>query len=77
VILAAYALTWYSALARARAVDVTAVLVVGALVTAALETGVRGLPAPEPLAVVLLVAGTVVAAVGALAGRRPGRVAVA
>lgn len=71
VILAAYALTWYSALARARAVDVTAVLVVGALVTAALDTGVRGLPAPDALAVALLVAGGALAVVAASRRHRP------
>lgn len=36
VLLAAYVATWFAALARAQAVDVTAVLVVGAPVTAAL-----------------------------------------
>jgi len=37
VILAGYVGTWFGALARAQAVDVTAVLVLGALVTAALQ----------------------------------------
>ena len=36
-ILAAYVATWFAALARAQAVDVTAVLVIGALVTAVLR----------------------------------------
>ncbi|OIQ83982.1 EamA-like transporter family protein [mine drainage metagenome] len=42
VILAAYVGTWFSALARAQAVDVTAVLVLGAIVTAALGAAVQG-----------------------------------
>ncbi|GIU90298.1 MAG: hypothetical protein KatS3mg010_1397 [Acidimicrobiia bacterium] len=75
-ILGAYAITWYSALARARAVDVTSVLVVGALITAVLDTGVRGVPAPDPIAVVLLLAG-VSLVVAASVGRRPGAVAAA
>jgi len=75
-ILGVYAITWYSALARARAVDVTSVLVVGALITAVLDTGVRGVPAPDPLAVVLLLAG-VSLVVAASVGRRTGAVAAA
>ena len=46
VVLAAYVASWYAALARAQAVDVTAVLVGGALITALLNTGVRGVPVP-------------------------------
>ncbi|MGV8967528.1 MAG: DMT family transporter [Cellulomonas sp.] len=42
VILAAYVSTWFAALARAQALDVTAVLVLGALVTAALQAGAQG-----------------------------------
>jgi len=57
VILAAYVGTWYSALARAQAVDVTALLVVGALVTAALDTGIKGVPAPDPVGLVLVATG--------------------
>lgn len=75
-ILGVYAITWYSALARARAVDVSSVLVVGALITATLDTGVRGVPAPDVLAVVLLVAG-VSLVVAAAVGRRPEAVAAA
>lgn len=43
-ILAGYVGTWFAALARAQAVDVTAVLVVGAVVTAALSAVVDGVP---------------------------------
>lgn len=43
VVLAGYVSTWYSALARAPAIDVTAVLVFGAVVTAGLAAGFGGL----------------------------------
>jgi drug/metabolite transporter (DMT)-like permease len=42
--LAAFVSLWYRALAAAPAVDVTAVLVAGAIVTAILNTGFRGVP---------------------------------
>ncbi|NND02197.1 MAG: DMT family transporter [Acidimicrobiia bacterium] len=64
-VLAAYVGTWYSALARAQAVDVTAILVGGALITAALNVGVRGLAVP-PVAGLALVGCGVVLAVAAL-----------
>ncbi|MFW7414080.1 EamA family transporter [Demequina sp. SO4-18] len=44
VLLAGYVLTWHQALARAQAVDVTAVLVLGALVTAALAGAFDAVP---------------------------------
>ena len=48
VVLAGYVGTWFAALARAQAVDVTAVLVVGAVVTSMLAAGVQGVPlAPQ------------------------------
>jgi len=55
--LSAYVGTWHAALARAQAVDVTAVLVGGAIVTALLETGVRGTALPPPAGLVLVAAG--------------------
>jgi drug/metabolite transporter (DMT)-like permease len=58
-ILAAYVVTWFAALARAPAIDVTAVLVAGALVTALLDAAVRGAPlAPDATALLLIVLGT-------------------
>jgi drug/metabolite transporter (DMT)-like permease len=42
VVLAGYVATWYAALARAQAIDVTAVLVLGAIVTALLNRGFEG-----------------------------------
>ncbi len=64
VLLAGYVSTWYAALARAGAVDVTAVLVLGALVTAALAAGVDGVAlAPKLGWLTILLAGGVLAAV--------------
>ncbi len=40
-LLAVYVTTWFAALARAQAVDVTAVLVLGAVITALLQAGVQ------------------------------------
>jgi drug/metabolite transporter (DMT)-like permease len=62
VTLAAYVATWYSALARAQAIDVTAVLVAGAIVTALLDAGVRDLALPQMLGVMLVAAGALLAA---------------
>jgi uncharacterized membrane protein len=59
VTLAGYVGTWFAALARAPAVDVTAVLVGGALITAALETGIRGAALPSLPGVALVLAGVV------------------
>lgn len=42
LMLAGYVATWYAALARAQAIDVTAVLVLGAIVTAVLNAGFEG-----------------------------------
>lgn len=58
VILAAYVSTWFAALARAQALDVTAVLVLGALVTAALQAGVQGaVVAPQLVWLAMLLGG--------------------
>lgn len=72
-ILAAYVATWLAALSRAPAVDVTAILVAGAVVTALLE-GAAGRIALGPMAPGLLVLalGVAVAAVGSLR-RSPAR----
>jgi len=58
VVLAAYVASWYTALARAQAVDVTAVLVLGALVTAGLRYGFGGVTLPSVVGLGLLAAGT-------------------
>ena len=67
VLLAGYVATWYAALARAQAVDVTAVLVFAAVVTAVLDRGVEGVPV-DALGLGLIAAG--VALVTVLAVRR-------
>ncbi len=67
--LSCYVATWFAALARAQAVDVTAVLVGGAIITALLELGVRGVELPPSLGLVLVFAGTALAAVAGW--RRP------
>ena len=66
-LLATYVARWYLALARARAIDVTAVLVFGAVVTALLAMGVQGAE-PQAAALALLVLGTVIAVVAARRG---------
>jgi len=59
VILAAYVSTWFAALSRAPAVDVTAVLVVAAVITAGLASAVNGKPLVPQLGwVALLLVGT-------------------
>ncbi len=75
LILAGYVATWYSALARARAVDVTAVLVLGAIITALLQAGIQGVAlAPQALGLGLVAAGSVVAVTLALRQPREARV---
>lgn len=55
VILAGYVSTWFAALSRAPAVDVTAVLVVGAVITALLAAVVKGAPIVPQLGWVTLI----------------------
>ncbi len=64
-ILAAYVGTWFAALARAPAVDVTAVLVAGAIITALLSAVTTGaaLPASELLGLALVAVGTALMAI--------------
>ena len=61
LLLTAYVATWYAALARAQAVDVTAVLVFGAVVTALLSGASVNVPATA-----LVAAGTAIVAAAAL-----------
>jgi drug/metabolite transporter (DMT)-like permease len=70
LLLTAYVATWYAALARAQAIDVTAVLVFGAFVTAALSGMIDG-KAVSATGMTLIAAGAAVAAAAAL--RRPVR----
>lgn len=63
VILSAYVTVWYAALAKAGAIDVTAVLVFGAVITALLGTGVRGTSlAPSAIGLMLITIGCVLIA---------------
>jgi len=61
LILSGYVLSWFAALKRAPAIDVTAVLVAGAVITAILQTTVRGVPLPAVGGLVLLAVGSAVA----------------
>jgi drug/metabolite transporter (DMT)-like permease len=71
-ILVGYVATWFAALAHAQAVDVTAVLVAGALVTALLDAVIRGAPlAPDATALALIGLGTAAIAVRAHRPRAP------
>jgi drug/metabolite transporter (DMT)-like permease len=69
-VLTAYVASWYGALARAQAVDITAVLVFGAVITAALETGIRGVALPSVAGLVMI---TVGASLAVLAAARAAR----
>jgi drug/metabolite transporter (DMT)-like permease len=67
LILAGYVATWYTALARARAIDVTSVLVFAAFITASLQGMVQGVPlGPQVFGLGLVLLGTAVAVLPAL-----------
>jgi drug/metabolite transporter (DMT)-like permease len=70
LILAAYVGTWYSALARAGAIDVTALLVPGAIITALLQSGSKAL-APQWPGLVLVAAGGALVLLAARKGTGP------
>ena len=60
LLLAAYVATWMSALARARALDVTSILVASALVTWTLQlVAGTAVPAPSSLGLLLIAAGVI------------------
>ena len=61
--LAGYVLTWFAALARAPTVDVTAVLVAGALITALLQSTIRGVALPDAFGLALITVGVALAGV--------------
>jgi uncharacterized membrane protein len=74
LLLTGYVTTWFAALSRAQAVDVTAVLVLGAVVTAVLNGLFRGVPLqPDLPGLALLVGGGIVVAL--VPARRPSPVA--
>lgn len=68
LILTAYVSFWYAALSRAPAIDVTAVLVLGAVVTALLNRGFKGVPV-DAVGLAFIVAGVIL--IGLMAFRRP------
>jgi drug/metabolite transporter (DMT)-like permease len=70
VLLAAYVATWYAALARAEAVDVTAVLVLGAVVTAVLAGAADGV-AVDGLGLAVVSLGVAVATAAAVRHPEP------
>jgi drug/metabolite transporter (DMT)-like permease len=70
VILAGYVSTWFAALSRAPAVDVTAVLVIGAVITALLAAAVNGTPLVPQLGwLAVLLVGAVLVGVPGWRGR--------
>lgn len=71
-ILAAFVATWFAALARAQAVDVTAVLVLGQIITTLLAAGIKGAPIATNVAVglLLIALGVTAAAAGTIRSRR-------
>lgn len=76
LVLAAYVGTWFAALARAQAVDVTAVLVVAVVVTSGLQALADGKPlGPQLAGLTAVLAGTVL--VAARMRRAPEEVAAA
>ena len=71
LILSAYVVTWYFALSKAGAIDVTAVLVFGAVITAFLGAGLRGASlAPAALGLALITFGCILIATLASDRRR-------
>jgi drug/metabolite transporter (DMT)-like permease len=67
LILAAYVATWYAALARAGAIDVTALLIPGAIITALHQAGSKALMPQWPGLLLVAAGGALVL----LAGRKP------
>lgn len=71
LILAAYVATWFAALARAGAIDVTALLVPAAIITALLQAGVQGKAlVPQWAGLALVAAGAAAVALAAAANPR-------
>lgn len=76
--LAAFVATWYTALSLAPAVDVTAVLVLGAVITGLLNTGFRDVPlTADSTGYVLIAAGVAAVAGRSIIARPVGRRATA
>ncbi|MBT8198983.1 MAG: DMT family transporter, partial [Acidimicrobiia bacterium] len=56
-VLSLYLASWFAALSRAGAIDVTAVLVLGAVITALIRSGFQGVALPSMVGLALLCAG--------------------
>ena len=67
LVLSAYVGTWFAALQRAPAIDVTAILVGGAVITALLRVAVGGAAVPSPLGLGLVATGSVIVILAGLA----------
>lgn len=77
VILGAYVLTWYASLARAGAIDVTAMLVFAVVITAFLDDAFKGVAlAPQWAGLVTITCGCIAFALVSATLRRPRPVAV-
>ncbi|MBT8201363.1 MAG: hypothetical protein KJO36_12685, partial [Acidimicrobiia bacterium] len=59
-VLSLYVASWFAALSRAGAIDVTAVLVLGAAITALIRSGFQGVASPSLVGLALLCAGVAV-----------------
>ena len=66
LVLSGYVGTWFAALQRAPAIDVTAILVGGAVITALLRVIVDGAALPSPLGLGLVAAGSIIVIVAGL-----------
>lgn len=71
LLLAAYVGTWYAALARAGAIDVTALLVPGAVITALLQSGSKALAPQWPGLALVAAASSLMLLAAARANRGP------
>lgn len=67
LVLSGYVGTWFAALARAPAIDVTAILVGGAVITALLKVAVGGATLPSPLGLGLVATGSLIVLIAGLA----------
>ncbi|NNC43232.1 MAG: EamA family transporter, partial [Acidimicrobiia bacterium] len=59
-VLSLYVASWFAALSRAGAIDVTAVLVLGAVITALIRSGFQGVALPSMVGLALLCAGVAI-----------------
>lgn len=70
VMLAGFVAVWYAALARATAIDATAILAGGAVITALLQSYVRGARVVSPVGLAFVAIGAAVVALAGVGMRR-------